>query len=189
MGDRQLRYVLGVRILASEFSAVLRRQPAPLDGVVALMDADLTILARTRAEDVYIGGKPTPEFAAAVRSARRRRGAIDASRRHAVLLGLEPIAADRLDGRPRTPGRRRSTARRSNSLQLLVTVGVSILGGGLLMTFVVRWRIVRAQVAAVTAARALARGEPTAIWTLAGHGVQRPGRGPARCGRRSSNAA
>ena len=32
------------------------------------------------------------------------------------------------------------------------------------MAFVVRWRIVRAQVAAVTAARALARGEPTARW-------------------------
>ena len=51
------------------------------------------------------------------------------------------------------------------SLLLLITVGVAILGGGLLMTFVVRWRIVRAQVAAVTAARALARGEPTARWT------------------------
>ena len=51
------------------------------------------------------------------------------------------------------------------SLWLLVGVGVVILGGGLIMAFVVRWRIVRAQVAAVTAARALARGEPTARWT------------------------
>ena len=51
------------------------------------------------------------------------------------------------------------------SLQLLVTVGMLTAGAGLLMAVLVRWRIVRAQVAAVPAARALARGEPIAPWT------------------------
>jgi PAS domain S-box-containing protein len=46
-----------------------------------------------------------------------------------------------------------------------VTAGVTILGGGLLLAFFVRRRIVRAQVGAVAAARAVARGEPTPAWS------------------------
>ena len=67
MHGGKLRYVLGARILTSEFSAVLRRQQPPPDGVIALMDAGMTIMSRTRAEDVYIGGKPSADFAAAIR--------------------------------------------------------------------------------------------------------------------------
>ena len=162
--DGPLRYVLGARILAAEFSGVLLRQQAPADGVVALMDGDLTILARTRAEDMYIGGKPHPDFAGAVRSAPE--GAL----RSTLLEGTPSFSAwSRSPVTGWTVGLGLPAAAVDgpirNSLWLLVAVGVTILGGGLLLAFVVRWRIVRAQVAAVAAARSLARGEPAARWT------------------------
>ena len=72
--DGPLRYVLGARILAAEFSGVLLRQQAPPDGVLALIDSELTIFARTRAEERYIGGKPHPDFAAVVRSTPKGHG-------------------------------------------------------------------------------------------------------------------
>jgi PAS domain S-box-containing protein len=162
--DGQLRYVLGARILASEFSGVLLRQQAPPDGVVALMDADLTIFARTRAEDVYLGAKPSPDFAAAIR------GAPEGALRSRLLEGTPSFSAysrSPVTGWTIGLGLPASAVDGPilESLWLLVAVGVAILGSGLLMAFLVRWRIVRAQVAVVTAARALARGEPTASWT------------------------
>ncbi len=159
----ELQYVLGARILAAVFSAVLQRQQAPPEGVVALMDAEQTIMARTRAEAVYVGGKPYPDFAQAMRTAPE--GAL----RSQLLEGTPSFSAwSRSPDTGWTVGIGLPVAAVDrpilNSLFLLITVGVAILGGGLLMTFIVRWRIVRAQVAAVTAARAVARGEPTPHW-------------------------
>ena len=48
---------------------------------------------------------------------------------------------------------------------MLVTVGVAILGAGLILTIIVRWRIVRALVAAVAASRGVAHGTPLPEWT------------------------
>jgi PAS domain S-box-containing protein len=160
----EVQYALGARILASEFRAVLQRQQAPADGVIALMDADLTIMARTRAEDLYLGGQPTAEFRDVARTAHE--GAL----RTVMLEGTPSFSAwSRSSITGWTTGIGLPAAAVDGpifqSLLLLITVGVAILAGGLLMTFVVRWRIVRAQVVAVTAARALARGEPTARWT------------------------
>ena len=159
----EVQYILGARILAAVFSGVLQRQQAPNEGVIALMDAEQTIMARTRAEALYVGGKPSLEFANAIRTAPE--GAL----RSRLLEGTPSFSAWSRSpdtgwtvgiGLPATAVDRPIL----KSLFLLITVGVAILGGGLLMTFVVRWRIVRAQVAAVTAARAVARGEPTPVW-------------------------
>jgi len=159
----RVRFALGARILASELSAVLQRQQAPEGGVVALMDAELTIMARTRGEDVYLGDKPSADFAVAIMSAPE--GAI----RSRLLEGTPSFSAwSRSELTRWTVGLGLPAAAVDGpilrSLALLVAVGVTILGGGLLLAFLVRWRVVRAQVAAVAAARALARGEPTAPW-------------------------
>ncbi len=163
MRNGELQYVLGARILAAVFSGVLQRQKAPPDGVVALMDAEQTVMARTRSEAVYLGHKPSPEFADAMRTAPE--GAL----RSTLLEGTPSFSAwSRSADTGWTVGIGLPAAAVDRpiltSLFLLITVGVAILGGGLLMTFVVRWRIVRAQVAAVTAARAVARGEATPHW-------------------------
>ncbi len=162
LGSR-LRYVLGARILTSEFSAVLRRQQPPPDGVVALMDARMTIMSRTRAEDVYVGGKPSADFLEGILSAR------EGSRRSQLLEGIPSLSAwstSELTGWTVGLGLPAASVDGPiwRALSLLVTAGITILGGGLLLAFVVRRRIVRAQVAAVAAARAVARGEPTPAW-------------------------
>jgi PAS domain S-box-containing protein len=163
MRNGEVQYILGARILAAVFSGVLHRQQAPNEGVIALMDAEQTVMARTRAEALYLGGKPSPDFANAIRTAPE--GAL----RSTLLEGTPSFSAwSRSPDTGWTVGIGLPAAAVDKpilkSLFLLITVGVAILGGGLLMTFVVRWRIVRAQVAAVTAARAVARGEPTPLW-------------------------
>jgi PAS domain S-box-containing protein len=158
-----LRYALGARILTSEFSAVLNRQLPPQDGVIALMDAALTIMARTRAENVYVGRKPSDDFRDAIQSAR------EGSKRSELLEGIPSFSAwstSELTGWTIGLGLPAATVEGPiwRALGLLVTAGVTILGGGLLLAFFVRRRIVRAQVGAVAAARAVARGEPTPAW-------------------------
>jgi hypothetical protein len=69
----RLRFVLGVRVLASAFGKLLLLQQAPPEGVLALLDADLTIMARTRGEDRFIGGKPTTPFMQAIAPSPRAR--------------------------------------------------------------------------------------------------------------------
>jgi PAS domain S-box-containing protein len=161
---KQLRFVLGARILQSEFSSVLRRQQAPPDGVVALIDSSLLIIARTRGEETYVGGRTNPAFESVIRSAS------EGSTRSNLLEGTPSLSAwSRSSLTGWTVGIGLPAAAVDGpilrSLYLLMTVGIAILGGGLLMAFVVRWRIVRAQIAAVAAARALARGEPAAPWS------------------------
>jgi PAS domain S-box-containing protein len=159
----EVQYILGARILAAVFSGVLQRQQAPTEAVVALMDAEQTIMARTRSEAVYVGKKPSPDFADAMRTAP------EGAMRSTLLEGTPSFSAwSRSPDTGWTVGIGLPAAAVDRpiltSLFLLITVGVAILGGGLLLTFVVRWRMVRAQVAAVTAARAVARGEPAPLW-------------------------
>jgi PAS domain S-box-containing protein len=160
-GDR-LRFVLGARVLASEFSEVLRRQQAPADGVVGLLDSDLTIMARTRAEETYVGRKASEQVSQIVRSApegsvpsRMLEGTPSYSAHFTspvtgwtVGLGLP---AQSVDGPLWL------------TLGALVAAMMGLLGSGLFMAFLVRRRIVRAQLAAARAARALARGEPVSL--------------------------
>ena len=157
--NKQIRYVLGARVLASEFGKVLLQQQAPPGGVLALLDSDLTIMARTRAEETYLGGKPTPEFAQSVRSA------AEGSIRTKMLEGTRSYSAwhtSPLTGWTIALGLAADTVDRQIywSLGVLVAITVTILGGGLTLAVLVTRRVVRAQTGAVTAARALARGEP-----------------------------
>jgi hypothetical protein len=54
-----VRAVLGARLPASAFSAILRRQHTPGEGVAALLDRTPVIVARTRNEETYIGHPPS----------------------------------------------------------------------------------------------------------------------------------
>jgi PAS domain S-box-containing protein len=157
--NNRLRFVLGVRILVSEFAKKLQQQQAPPDGVLALLDSDLTIMARTKAEDRYLGGKPTADFTAAVR------GAPSGSIRSILLEGSASYSAwytSAVTGWTLALGLPSSTVDRQMWWQLgvLVTITLTILGGGVTLSLLVSRRVVRAQTGAVGAARALARGEP-----------------------------
>jgi len=157
--NNRLRFVLGVRILVSEFAKILQQQQAPPDGVLALLDSDLTIMARTRAEGRYLGGKPTADFAAAVR------GAPSGSIRSILLEGTASYSAwytSAVTGWTLALGLPSAAVDRQMWWQLgvLVTITLTILGGGVTLSLLVSRRVVRAQTGAVGAARALARGEP-----------------------------
>ena len=157
--NNRLRFVLGARILVHEFAKVLQQQQAPPGGVLALLDSDLTIMARTRAEDRYLGGKPTEDFAAAVRSAP------SGSIRSTLLEGTASYSAwytSAVTGWTLALGIPSSAVDRQIwwQLSVLVTITLTILGGGVTLSLLVSRRVVRAQTGAVSAARALARGEP-----------------------------
>jgi PAS domain S-box-containing protein len=160
-GDR-LRFVLGARVLASEFSEVLQRQQAPTEGVVGLLDSDLTIMARTRAEDTYIGHKASEQASQIVRSAP------EGSVRSTMLEGTPSYSAhftSPVTGWTVGLGLPSQSVDGPLWLSLgaLVAAMMGLLGSGLFMAFLVRRRIVRAQLAAARAARALARGEPVSL--------------------------
>lgn len=162
--DGHLSYVLSARILTSELREILRRQQAPPDGVLALLDSNLTLIARTRSEDIYLGRKPTDDFVAALKTSR------EGARRSRLLEGVPAYSAwsqSSLTGWTVGLGLPASGVDGPilRSLLMLVTVGVSILGAGLILTIIVRWRIVRALVSAVAASRGVARGTPLPEWT------------------------
>jgi signal transduction histidine kinase/CheY-like chemotaxis protein len=162
--EGQLWYILSARIPTSEFSDILKRQQAPPDGVLALLDSDLTLIARTRSEDLYLGRKPTEDFIVALKSAP------EGARRSRLLEGVPSFSSwskSPLTGWTLALGLPAATVDGPilRSLLMLVTVGVSILGAGLILTIIVRWRIVRALVAAVAASRGVARGAPLPEWT------------------------
>jgi PAS domain S-box-containing protein len=157
--DGQVKYVLGARVRTTAFSQVLQQQKTPADGVVALMDSSLTIIARSRAEEKYVGGRPTDQFAESIRSARE--GAV----RSRMLEGTASYSAHStspLTGWTIGLGVPASSVDRPllRSFGLLVSVMATLLVSGLVLAFLVHRRIVRAQTAAVASARALARGEP-----------------------------
>jgi PAS domain S-box-containing protein len=59
------RYVLGARLSAARLSEILRQQNPPSAGVFTLIDGRHRIIARTRAEQEYVGKLPTPGFQSA----------------------------------------------------------------------------------------------------------------------------
>ena len=126
-----------------------------------MLDSDLTIAARTRGEGQYLGGKPTPSFMEAIRSAREgavRSTTLESTPMYSawhtsavtgwtLALGLPSRSVDR---------------QLYWSLGVLIAITLTILGGGLSLALFVSRSVVRAQTHAVVAARALARGEPVA---------------------------
>jgi len=59
----RVAFVLGARVRSDGFSGILRRQQAPPDGAVTLVDAVGRIIARTKEEDTLVGTSVTPAFA------------------------------------------------------------------------------------------------------------------------------
>src|SRR4051812_49407799 len=62
-----VKYVLTARLYSTAFSEILRRQSVPPGGVVALLDGEQRIIARTRNEEKYVGGPSAPDFVAHAR--------------------------------------------------------------------------------------------------------------------------
>jgi signal transduction histidine kinase len=153
--------VLGARLRASAFSDVIRRQKTPPDGVVTLLDGNRVIMARSRNEARYLGRPPTPDFA------ERTYRADEGAWRTVLLEGTRAYSAH-----SRSPvtgwiiglGLPAGTVEQpiGDTLQALVSAGIAILGLGLFLAIVISHSVVRAQVGAVAAARALARGEAPA---------------------------
>jgi PAS domain S-box-containing protein len=158
----ELRYVLGAQLRSDILSAILRRQSAPPNGVVALLDRVPRVVARTRGEAEYRGRPPSPDFVQ--QSTRINEG----SWRSTLLEGTSSYAsmsrspltgwtigigmpADEIDG----PIRR--------SMLALTLVGIVILALGLTSAFVLSRVVVRALTSASGAARSLARGEPIVL--------------------------
>jgi signal transduction histidine kinase len=152
------RYVLAVRVLASSFGKLLQNQQPPEGGVLTLLDSDAVIIARTRNEEKYVGGRPSPDFV------ERMRSGPSGAWRSVMLEGTPSYSAwhrsavtgwtvglgtpsEAIDG----PIRRRN--------RVVLAAAAVTLGLGLVVSIALGRGIVRAQRAAGDAARALARGE------------------------------
>jgi PAS domain S-box-containing protein len=158
--DNAIAAVLGVELERESISAILQRQ-APQDGVVTLIDGERRIIARTRGEGEYVGGRPSAEFLAA--SERMSEG----SWRDVLLEGAPAYAglsrspltgwtigvglpAEAIDG----PIRR--------SVWALIGVGAAVLAAGFALALVLSELLGRALKNCARAAKALARGETIA---------------------------
>ena len=156
---RNVPYVLAARLRAAALTDSLRRQQAPPDGVLTLLDVGQTIVARTRNEDRFVGGSPTADFA------RRAREAPAGSWRTVLLEGVPAYSAwfrSPVTGWTIGLGMPSETIDRPLRRRTLtiIAAGAGTLGLGLIIAALLGRRIVHAQVGAGTAARALARGEP-----------------------------
>ena len=131
--------------------------------MLALIDRNLTIISRTRSEDL-------PRRPADRRLHRRAQDGPEGARRARLLEGVPSFSAwsqSTVTGWTVAIGLPAAAVDGPilRSLLMLVAVGASILGAGLLLTFIVRWRIVRALEAAVAATRGVASGSPLPVWT------------------------
>ena len=157
--DGRVKYsVLGARIFASTLTDLLIRQKVPSDGVVTLLDATPVIIARTRNEDKYLGGPPTPDFV------QRSRTATEGSWRTVLLEGTTAYSAwcrSELTGWTVGIGlpANQVDGPMLRSFVALSAAGISIMGAGILLATWIGRGIVQGQTAAGTAARALARGD------------------------------
>jgi PAS domain S-box-containing protein len=154
----EVRSVLAAQIRSTSLSDILRRQSAPPNGVIAVVDGASQIMARTRNEAEFIGKSPSPDFAAML----TRTG--EGSWRSTLLEGIPAYASMSRSpitgwavgiGLPATDIER--PIRRS--MWALGLVGAVILAIGVACALVLSTFIVRALTSAARAARALARGE------------------------------
>ena len=155
----RLKYVLGVRLYARMFGDILRRQKAPVDGVLTLLDRRPVIIARTRNEDRYVGKPPTADFV------ERGRMAPEGSWRTVLLEGTVAYSAWSRStrsgwtvgiGLPALP----IDGPIRRSFLTLVAGGLALTAAGLFLAMLLGRRLIRAQAAAAAACAALARGEP-----------------------------
>jgi PAS domain S-box-containing protein len=158
MRNGQVLYALGVRVNASTYSDVLRRQNAPADGVVTLLDTSRHIVARTRNEDAYVGGLPSPNFLQTSKTI------TEGSWRETLLEGTAAFASlsrsPRSDwvvgiGLPSAP--LESLIRKSLWILVALWLGVIVIGAA--AAVVLGRHIVSTLALAASNAHALARGD------------------------------
>lgn len=158
-GPAGAQRVLGARILASTFSELLRQQNPPPNGVVTLLDSRYRIVARTRNEERYVGGPPSPGFEAA--AARMAEGnwierLLEGVPVHAAL-SRAPLSGWTVGlGLPRAE----IEGPIHRSLAELTAVGFLVLGAATLSALAFGGLIFRSLAQASGAAQALARGAP-----------------------------
>ena len=154
----EVRSVLAAQIRTTSLSEILRRQSAPPNGVMTILDRAPVIMARTRGEAQFAGKPPSRDFREAVD--RMSEG----SWRSTTLEGTPAYAS--MSRSPLTgwtvgigmPAEDMNAPIRSSMLAL-VLVGALILGIGVACALVLSSFIVRAMSGASAGARALARGE------------------------------
>jgi PAS domain S-box-containing protein len=154
----EVRSVLAAQIRSTSLSEILRRQSAPPNGVLALIDSVPVVMARTRGEAQFVGKPPSKDFREM--TARMSEG----SWRSTLLEGAPAYAA--MSRSPLTgwtvgiglPAEEMEAPIR-NSMLALVLAGVLILGVGIACALGLSTFIVRAMSHASASARALARGE------------------------------
>ncbi|MEJ0036392.1 MAG: ATP-binding protein [Gammaproteobacteria bacterium] len=154
----EVRSVLAAQIRSTSLSEILRRQSAPPNGVMAVVDSAPVIMARTRGEPQFVGKPPSKDFQEI--ASRMSEG----SWRSTMLEGTPAYSS--MSRSPLTgwtvgigiPAEDMEAPIRSSVLAL-VLVGALILAIGVACALVLSSFIVRAMAGASGAARALARGE------------------------------
>jgi PAS domain S-box-containing protein len=154
----EVRSVLAAQIRSTSLSEILRRQSAPPDGVMTVLDSLPVVMARTRGEPEFVGKPPANDFA---RIAQRMS---EGSWRSTTLEGTPAYAA--MSRSPLTgwsvaigiPVEEMEAPIRGSMLALAL-VGAFILAIGLACALGLSNFIVRAMSGASASARALARGE------------------------------
>jgi PAS domain S-box-containing protein len=154
----EVRSVLAAQIRSSSLSDILRRQSAPRNGVISIVDGASQIMARTRGEAEFVGKPPSADFIAMLTRVS------EGSWRSVMLEGTSAYAS--LSRSPITgwtvgiglPAIEIEAPIRQ-SMWALGLVGALILAIGVGGALVLSTFIVRALTSAATAARALARGE------------------------------
>jgi signal transduction histidine kinase len=158
--ENQVRYVLGAEVRSQSFTSVLQQQQTPSTGVITLLDRSKRILARTRNEERYIGGLPSPSFLKATNET------LEGAWRDDVLLEGTPaygaLSTSSKTGWTVGVGLPADEVERRN-LWLLLGVSIAALSaaGGLAAWFTRAFE--RSINAASRTAMALARGESAVI--------------------------
>jgi len=149
---------LGARVRSDSFSAILREQETPPRDIVALVDSNYRMVARTTEESVYVGTSVTRAFIDLASKADEgtwdgvsREGvtnyaAFNRSRRTGLVVAIA-IPRDEVDG----PLRR--------ALWILAGVWIAILAIGASVGLLFGQNVVRVMQSASRSAMALARGE------------------------------
>jgi signal transduction histidine kinase len=151
-------HVLGAKVRREILTEVLHRYEIPPDGVVALLDRDRRMLARTRKEADYVGEFPSPDFFEAA-------GRMEQGTWRSTLLENVPAyaALKRSPSSGWTVGlgipEELLTAGLRRSLWSLVAAGVLVLVAGGWSVLLLTRGVVPALDTAAGAARALARDE------------------------------